>query len=127
MRLINEATEREITSLTTIRCVAGPLTGQAWRYEKIIVREGNGHRVHCTRSDRRLGRIHREFHPSVFGCRVEREITFRIHIVNLAHHARSKFDDYLLAGIIALIPLAVFEHYQGPEKFFEFLHALLGR
>lgn len=121
MRLINEATETEVEYLATIRCVAGPLTGQAWRYEKIIERDRNGHRVHCTRSHPKLGRVHREFHPSVFGCRVEREITFKLRIIAQVHHVRSKFDDYLLAGVVALVPLAFFERFGFAETITHYL------
>jgi hypothetical protein len=52
-----------------IHVTAGPSVGQAWRFERIIPHQ-DGHKIHCTRSHPRTGRLHREFHPRVFGCHV---------------------------------------------------------
>lgn len=62
-----------------------------------------------------MGRIHREFHPSALGCEIAVDITWRKSMGHAAYRTWSKVDDYLLAGIFALVPLAFFEHYHWSE------------
>lgn len=119
MRLINAHGE-EVTPGSRLHAVVGPQTGQVWTYSHVLEHPVDGHRVHVTRRHR-LGHVHREFHPGVFGLVVKVDITWKRHIVNTMHHARQKFDDYLLAGIIALLPLAAFEHFHLSEKIIEAL------
>ena len=115
MRLIN-AQDREIPQGARLRVAEGPDAGQTWVYSHVVEHPVDGHRVHVTRRHSRIGHVHREFHPRVFGLRVVVDITWRRHLLNKAHHVRSKFDDYLLAGVVALLPLAIFEHYHIAER-----------
>ncbi len=74
-RLMHIESGRTIDPGTTIHMSAGTSIGKAWRYEKITPHE-DGHKIHCTRSHPRLGRIHREFTPSLFGCTVVIDVKF---------------------------------------------------
>lgn len=103
--------------------VQGKEIGQQWRLSHVVEHPVDGHRVHVTRRHPRLGHVHREFHPGVFGLHVVIDVTWREHAINKARHVRAKFDDYLLAGVVALFPLAIFEHYHVAEK----LPEMLGR
>ncbi|MGW7514155.1 hypothetical protein ACWGJ2_00985 [Streptomyces sp. NPDC054796] len=70
MDLINDATATPVEPGDTIHMVSGPNAGQAWRFEKVIEHATDGHRVHVTRLHPKFGRVHREYHPSLFGCSV---------------------------------------------------------
>lgn len=118
MRLIN-ANGEEITVGTRLRVVSGPRVGEVWNYSHLTVHPVDGHRVHVTRRHPRMGHVHREFHPGVFGLSVEIDITWRRAVRNRVHLVRRKFDDYLFAGIIALFPLAFFEQFHLGEKITE--------
>lgn len=120
MRLIN-AQDVEISPGARLRVVEGRDAGQVWQFSHVIEHPVDGHRVHVTRRHPRIGHVHREFHPRAFGLHVVVDITWRRHLVNKVHHVRSKFDDYLLAGVVALVPLALFEHYHLSEVVFESL------
>lgn len=120
MRLIN-AQNVEVQPGARIRVTEGPDTGQTWQFSHVVEHPVDGHRVHVTRRHPRMGHVHREFHPRVFGLRVIVDITWRRHVLNKVTHMRSKFDDYLLAGVVALFPLAAFEHYHISERLFEAL------
>lgn len=69
MRLTHSETGDVVDPGSVIHMTTGPSVGQAWRFERIIPHE-DGHKIHCTRSHPRMGRIHREFHPRLFGCHV---------------------------------------------------------
>lgn len=73
MRLMYSESGDVIRPGTMIHMTSGPSTGQAWRFERITPHQ-DGHRIHCTRSHPRTGRLHREFHPRVFGCHVAADI-----------------------------------------------------
>lgn len=115
MRLIN-AQGVEVQPKTRLHVVEGRAAGQVWQYSHVVEHPVDGHRVHVTRRHPRMGHVHKEFHPSVFGLHVLVDITWKRHVVNKVHHVRSRFDDYLLAGIVALLPLALFEHYHLAER-----------
>ena len=119
MKLVNSASGSEINCGTMLHMVAGPTLGQAWRYERITPHDTDGHRVHCTRVHPRMGRVHREFHPRVFGATVVIDVRWYRDIHHTAHRAWLKIDDYLFAGIFALLPLAFFEHYHWAETITE--------
>lgn len=125
MRLIN-AQGVEVAPRARLHVVEGKDSGQVWQYSHVIEHPVDGHRVHVTRRHPRIGHVHRDFHPRVFGLRVEIDITWRRHMRNKVHHVRTKFDDYLLAGVVALLPLGLFEHYQLAERLPEAL-GFLGR
>lgn len=118
MRLIN-AQGTEISPGARLVAIKGAETGTRWTLSHVLEHPVDGHRVHVTRRHPRLGHVHREFHPSVFGLRVIVDITWQRAVINKAHHVRAKFDDYLLAGVIALLPLAFFEHYHVGERLTE--------
>jgi len=117
MQLIN-ANGEIVESGAKLRVAHGREIGQMWLYSHVVEHPVDGHRVHVTRRHTRLGHIHREFHPRVFGLEVKVDITWQRHVINKAHDVRCKFDDYLLAGIVALVPLALFEHYHLAEVIF---------
>lgn len=120
MRLIN-AQDEEIRPGSRLVALQGKETGQMWNFSHVVEHPVDGHRVHVTRRHPRMGHVHREFHPAVFGLHVVIDITWQRHLLNKAHHVRAKFDDYLLAGVIALVPLAFFEHYHLAERLPEIL------
>lgn len=122
MRLINTATGEAFNVGCMLHVVTGPSLGQAWRYEHLRPHE-DGHRVHVTRSHPKMGRVHREFHPMIFGCRVEVEITFTRRLCQDSRHFVGKVDEWFLAGVFALVPLAFFEHYDLATKIPELLGA----
>lgn len=115
MQLINAQGE-EIRPGSRVVAIQGKETGQMWRFSHVVEHVVDGHRVHVVRRHPRLGHVHREFHPGVFGLHVKVDVTWQRHVVNKVHHVRTKLDDYLLAGIIALFPLGIFEHYKLAER-----------
>ncbi|MEU9291307.1 hypothetical protein AB0D57_43495 [Streptomyces sp. NPDC048275] len=68
-----------------------------------------------------MGRVHREFHPRMFDARVEIDVRWYGDVRHTAHHAWAKGGDYLLAGLFALVPLALFEQFHWAEKIAEVL------
>lgn len=115
MKLVSRTTGQEITPGSTLHTQSGPSAGRAWRFEHIVERPDGNHHVHVSCSSGKLGRIPRQYHPDVFGCEITIDITWRQNIRNAAHHAWTKVDDYLMAGVFALVPLAFFEHYHWAE------------
>ncbi|MET8030616.1 hypothetical protein [Streptomyces avermitilis] len=115
MKLISCATGREVEAGRRLYGQSGDAAGLAWKFERIIERRSGVHHVHVSRPGGKLGRIHREFHPSVFGCEITVEITWRRTVRHTAVRAWAKADDYLWAGVFALLPLAFFEHFHWAE------------
>ncbi|MGV9705296.1 hypothetical protein [Streptomyces sp. NPDC003483] len=111
MKLISRVSGKEITEGRTLHGHSGPAAPHAWRFERISLHRDGVHRVHVSRPGGRVGRIHRAFHPSDFGCEVRLEITWRRTVRHAVTRTWSKVDDYLLAGLFALVPLAFFEPY----------------
>jgi len=120
MRLIN-AQDQEVQPGMRLRVVEGKESGQAWTFSHVVEHPVDGHRVHVTRRHPRMGHVHREFHPRLFGLHVVIDMTWRQSARVRVHHIRTKVDDYILAGIFALIPLAVFEQFHLSEHMFEIL------
>ncbi|MFE5369231.1 hypothetical protein [Streptomyces mirabilis] len=114
--LVSRTTGEEINCGETLHMTSGPSAGRAWRFEHIAEKPDGKHHVHVSRCGGKLGRIHREYHPGVFGCEIKIDITWRMHVSNSARHMRSKIDDYLMAGAFALIPLALYEHFHWADK-----------
>lgn len=119
-RLIFEATGTDVPRNHAVTAVTGPIAGQCWRVRE-LKRTAEGHRVLMSRRTA-VGHVHREFHPSVFGLSVVVDVTWSRRALHRAAIMRRKVDDYLLAGVLALLPLAAFEHYH----FAEWLFSLLG-
>lgn len=108
MRLISSTTGEEITTAAMLTHVSDRTR---WRFEAITCRT-DGRIIHVSRYERRVsGRVHAHFHPDAFGVRVEVTLT-RVQVVT--HHARRvwlRVDDWVWAGVIALVPLAFFERF----------------
>ncbi|MFJ3311098.1 hypothetical protein ACIPSA_50925 [Streptomyces sp. NPDC086549] len=119
MKLVSCVTGEEIQTGRTLRVQTGAAAGQTRKFERIAQHADGVHHVHASRPGGKLGRIHREFHPSAFGC----EITWRKSVSHAAYRTWSKVDDYLLAGLLALVPLPFFEHYHWSE----YIVAIFGR
>lgn len=77
--------------------------------------DDHGHRVMVSRHHPKLGRVHRTFHPRVFGLTVVIDIVWYRDVRHTAHVVWAKGNDWLMAGIFALIPLAFFEHYHWAD------------
>ncbi|UIX34312.1 MULTISPECIES: hypothetical protein [unclassified Streptomyces] len=116
MKLVSCTTGQEITPGATLHMQSGPTAGRAWRFEHIVERPDGSHHVHVTRASGKLGRVPGQYHPVLFGCEIAVDITWRQNIRNTVRHAWTKADDYLMAGVFALVPLAFFEHYQWAES-----------
>ncbi|WP_328869617.1 hypothetical protein OHT76_05565 [Streptomyces sp. NBC_00287] len=115
MKLVSCATGQEIAPGSTLRMESGRFVGIAWRFERIVERPDGSCLVHVTRLSAKLGRISQQYHPGAFGCEITTEIAWRQNIRAAVHHAWTKADDYLLAGVFALVPLAFFEQYHLGE------------
>ncbi|MFJ8142621.1 hypothetical protein [Streptomyces sp. NPDC096013] len=115
MKLVSCVTGEEIQTGHILRVQTGATAGHAWKFEKIAQRADGVHHVHVTRHGGKVGRIHREFHPSIFGCEIKVEVTWLQSVSHAAYQTWSKIDEYLLAGLFALVPLAFFEHYHWSE------------
>ena len=99
------------TMLHTAHPSARPGT---WRLENHLPK-GTEHVLHVSRSHPRMGRVHREFHPSVFGLTVEIDIVWYRDIRHTAHRCWVKFGDGVVMGFFALVPLAFFERFHWAE------------
>jgi len=75
MRLMHSETGLVVKQRDVIHIVSGPLAGQAWRFQRVIPHP-DGHKIHCTRSNRKLGREHGQFPPHLFGCRVVLDLSW---------------------------------------------------
>jgi hypothetical protein len=117
MRLMDTSTDTEIMPGAMLRPVEGPR--RPWRFEGLATVH-DVPAVHASQPTR-TGRLHRHFHPHAFGLDVviDVEISRREHVRNAVHVVRAKVNDYTLAGIFALIPLAFFEHFHMTERLFE--------
>lgn len=122
MQLINPTTGQVIEPGSKIHTVHG---NDPWRYERLRKIDDTTHHVHCTRvvkgSRGRTFRGHREFHPSVFGLEIKIDVTWQRRVKCRTVHAFHKIDDYLMAGLFALVPLAIFEHYHLAGTITEFV------
>jgi len=113
-RITLASTGAEITlGRTCVRAVSGPHTGSWWRVDEIRSVKGV-HRVYASRRTR-AGRQKRFFAPEIFGLLVEELTTWTRHALNVACHVRRKFDDGIILGALALVPLALFEAFHGGE------------
>lgn len=117
-RLIN--TEGEVLSEGCIvHVVTGASIGRAYRYEGVYA-YGKTHRIKVTRKA-----THGQFrsvewlHPTQVGCKVHCPRTRKQRCVDVVAHTWSKIDDWFMAGLVALIPLAMFEHFHLASKITE--------
>lgn len=69
MKLVTEA-GAETRPGAMLHMTTGPSIGQAWRFERIATKHDGDHHVHVSRCHPKLGRVHKEYHPRLFGCAV---------------------------------------------------------
>jgi hypothetical protein len=81
MKLVHAETARVINPGSMLHATSGP----AWRYERIVPHPVDGHRVHVSRHHPKLGRVHKEFHPSIFGCCVVIDVKFYADTAKIKH------------------------------------------
>ena len=108
-RLMHIESGRTIDPGTTIHMSAGTSAGKAWRYEKITPYE-DGHKIHCTRSHPKLGRMHREFTPSLFGCTVVVDVAFYADRTRMLNALRKLAVSGVGAVVAAIIAWVVAEY-----------------
>lgn len=124
MQLINDATASSVEPGAMIHMVSGPKAGQVWRFERIIEHPVDGHRMHVSRSDPKMGRrVHREYHPSVFGCSVVIDVHWYADRARFLRGLHFAIFQAVLLTVGALIAALVAEF--GNEQWGGFL-ALLG-
>jgi hypothetical protein len=114
MELISETTGAKIAPGAMLLAVEGPHMGTHWRFHELRMTD-TGHRV-CVSRPYTFGHIRREFHPGMFGLHVVIEISWRHHLSHSAKVVWARIDEWFLAGLVALVPLAFFEHYHWAEK-----------
>lgn len=98
---------------TVLPALSGPHQGHHWRLEELVERDG----VHFVRATRIRNRRRCVITclPEIFGLVVERIVNRARHVANVLHRAWSTIDEGLIMGVLALIPLALFEAYHGGE------------
>ncbi|MET8292200.1 hypothetical protein ABZV80_44965 [Streptomyces sp. NPDC005132] len=121
MKLISRMTGEEIEQGRTLHGQEGAAAPHAWKFERIHLHSDGVHHIHVSRPGGRRGRIHRAFHPGDFGCEVRVEITWRRTVRHAVRRTWTKVDDYLLAGVFALVPLAFFEHFHWSDAIMSML------
>jgi len=102
--------------------------GTRWKFEGIVFHKGD-HFVKVSRFvNRHIGRMVKLYMPHLFGCHVEAgfQITFRnsVHrVLTFGTLGEMKNQTLILlyAGVLALIPLALFEHYHLANHLFDML------
>lgn len=114
-KIVNPETGKVVplgTMLHTAHPSARPGT---WRLERHVPR-GDDHALHVSRSHPRMGRIHKEFHPTVFGLIVELDIRWYRDIRHTCHRIWIKCGDGVVLGFLALPALGLFEHFHWSES-----------
>lgn len=112
MYLATEAGEMVSTG-AMLTAVAGPHLGRHFRFCAIHEDRERIHVHHVYAHPFRNARA--VLHPSVFGLRLQEEISRLRHLLNLCCHALDQLWSGVFMGVIALVPLAFFEQYQGAE------------
>lgn len=105
-----------------IQAVTGSHTGTWWRLDAVV---HNG-REYVVRVFRRVGRLvqNAAFPLHVFGLTYDEMVIWWRTPGRTCRIIIHKIDEWLMAGLFALIPLAVFESCHGAERFSEWLHSL---
>lgn len=91
----------------------------AWRFESLAQRHGE-HVVHCSRHGK-TGRVHKTFHPHVFGLTVEVEVTWYRSTATRVHHMAHETWTGIYLGFLALIGLAFFENFHLAPSIVEYV------
>lgn len=87
-KLMHTETGTVVDPGSVLHLASGPSTGQAWRFVRIVEHE-DGHKIQCSRSHPKLGRVHREFHPHLFGCHIVIDVKFYADRVRILRAVRS--------------------------------------
>ncbi|MFF1676097.1 hypothetical protein ACFVYG_08700 [Streptomyces sp. NPDC058256] len=106
MKLVSSATGRQVDPGTILHMQSGPTAGQTWRFERIAERRDGEHHIRVSRTGGKLGRVQREYHPSIFGCAVTVDIRWYVDHVRLARALRAAVAQttvLTVAGIVAWI------------------------
>ena len=121
-QLIISATGQTITVGARVQAVTGSHTGTWWRLDAIT---HNG-REYVVRVTRRVGRlIQRAAFPlHIFGLAYEEMLAWWRTPRHTAREVLRKVDEWLMAGLFALVPLGFFEQYHGAEYVTEIVHSL---
>lgn len=120
MNIIMASTGETVALGRMVQAQTGAHTGTWWRLDDVV---HNG-REHIARVSRHIGRSRRvaAFPLHVFGLVVQEVTRWWHRVVRVVVH---KVDDYMLAGLFALVPLAFFERYHGAEvitEWVEYIH-----
>lgn len=119
LRLIN-AEGREVARDAIIRVTMGPDVGKAYVFSGVI-KYRTTYRVKCTRKTPHAPYLRGVdfFHPSAFDCHVQAPLTLCQRFKYLCHYGWSHLGDWVMAGVVALVPLAMFEHFHMASKITE--------
>lgn len=108
---------------TTLPIHFGSHAGEWWRLDEIF-HDGTQHMLRCSRLHRGKVRVRKVFAPVHFALEVMEEITHMRALVNRVHHTWQKIDEGLIMGVLALVPLALFEAFHGGEATRHLLESL---
>jgi len=105
-----------------VQAQVGPHTGTWWRLDA-LAHNGHEHIVRVTRLVHG-GRIRRvaAFPLHVFGLVVSEVAQLWKRCIECTLH---KLSDYIAAGVLALVPLAFFERYDGAERITEIIRLIV--
>lgn len=95
---------------TMVRPIEG---GRAWRAESIVEHRGE-HRVRCSQSHPRMGRVQRTFHPSAFGLVITVSVEFyrdRAWFMRQIHECALQAVLLTVGGVIAWIIAEYGQHH----------------
>jgi len=94
-----------------LRAVVGPWQGRTFRFSGV---HSDGQRIHvCLMTAHPFAHARMVLHPSVFRCEMQREVGRAQHVINMAWHCWQKIDEWLLAGVFALLPLSMVDPEVG--------------
>lgn len=98
---------------TMLHMVKGPSIGQCWRYEGVAERHTGDHHVRCSRSHPNMGRVQKDFHPSLFGGAVVVDVHLYADRERLARWVRESATQIVLltiGGFIAWYIATLMDH-----------------
>lgn len=107
-----------------------PETRKAWRFLRIVEPgEHSKHKgYHMIAMVGFMGgrRVQQIFHPHVFGCviQISEDVDNQVYYVHMALYWRGIKEQLLMpfwVGVVALVPLAMFEHFHMEEWLFKLL------
>jgi hypothetical protein len=102
---------------------SGPHMGTWWKLTEIVKRD-SAHHVRATRKHR-AGRHTITVLPEIFGMRVHETLNVIKDVARSALNLWRKIDEGLYMGVLALVPLAYFERYDGAEWITETINEIV--